>query len=209
MGTAPMANKRQSANRGRDGRALLALSADGRPLTFDFAEVIPLPSFSLHLGFRDAGIDRNVHNAWAYSSRAASCVRKLWNKIPRRPSNLAFQFRADFIFVPGWEQAPSKYPGKPGRVNFHPWPLGAISPRMHIVWAYSSRSAPCIRKLWNKIPRQPSNLEFQFSVDLVFVSDRGTRSVSIPRQTRSHMFPPVATSDDLTKGAYCVGIFIS
>jgi NAD(P)-dependent dehydrogenase (short-subunit alcohol dehydrogenase family) len=44
-------------------RAPLALNADGKPLTFDFTEVIPLPSFSLRLGFRDAGIDRNVHNA--------------------------------------------------------------------------------------------------------------------------------------------------
>jgi hypothetical protein len=83
------------------GRAPLPLSADGKPLTFDFTEVIPLPLFSLRLGFHYAGIDRNVHNAWAYSSRAASCIRKLWNKIPRQPSNLAFQFSADLIFVFG------------------------------------------------------------------------------------------------------------
>ena len=38
-----------------DTRAPLAISADGKPLTFDFTEVIPLPSFSLRLGFRDAG----------------------------------------------------------------------------------------------------------------------------------------------------------
>jgi hypothetical protein len=69
---------------GRDGRAPLALSAGGKPLTFDFTEVIPLPSLSLRLGFCDAGSDRNVHNAWAYSSRAASCIRKLRNKIPRQ-----------------------------------------------------------------------------------------------------------------------------
>jgi hypothetical protein len=55
-----------SGQNGRDGRAPLALSADGKPLTFDFTEVMPLPSFSLRLGFRDAGIDRNVHNAWAF-----------------------------------------------------------------------------------------------------------------------------------------------
>jgi hypothetical protein len=120
---------------------IAAASADDQsPSTanFDFTEVIPAPSFSLHLGFRGAGIDRNVHNAWAYSSRAASCIRKLRNKIPRQPSNLAFQFRADLIFVSGW----------------------------------------------------------------------GTRSVPIPRQTRWHNLPPVAAWDDLTKGAHCMGGFI-
>jgi hypothetical protein len=113
-------------------------SLGAKPLTFDFTEVIPLPSFSLRLGFRDAGIDRNVHIAWAYSSRAASCIRKLRNKLPRQPSNLAFQFRTDLIFVSG----------------------------------------------------------------------RGTRSVPIPRQTRYHNLPPVAAWDDLIKGAHRMGVFI-
>jgi hypothetical protein len=72
-------------------------SLGAKPLTFDFTEVIPLPSFSLRLGFCDAGIDRNVHIAWAYSSRAASCIRKLRNKLPRQPS----KFNADLIFVSG------------------------------------------------------------------------------------------------------------
>jgi hypothetical protein len=188
-------------------RKLQAHGHDAR-LMPAFTQVIPLPSFSLRLGFRYAGIDRNVHNAWAYSSRAASCISKLWNKVPRQPSNLAFQFSADLIFVSGRETRSAPIPRQTRSHSLPPVAAWDDLTKVHIAWAYSSRAASCISKLWNKIPRQPSNLAFQFSADLIFVSGRGTRSVPIPRQTRSHNLPPVAAWDDLTKDAYCMGVFI-
>jgi hypothetical protein len=53
-------------------------------------------TFLLRFGLRDARIDRNVHIAWAYSTRSASSIGKL-----RTNFASAFQLGADLIFSSG------------------------------------------------------------------------------------------------------------